>query len=134
MGYRHLSLREALASDRLEDFVRQAEARGVELTSGSDLERALALLITHQTLNHHALHFALVRRTLRREPFARTKPATLASARMPCGGCLRALSALGITSSTLYRHVHPLESAASRLISRDEARLRKCRSLSPMRL
>ena len=45
MGYRHVTLREALASDRLEDFVRQAEARGVELTSGSDLERALALLM-----------------------------------------------------------------------------------------
>jgi hypothetical protein len=39
-------LREALASDRLEDFVRQEEARGVELANGSDLERALALLIT----------------------------------------------------------------------------------------
>lgn len=48
MGYRHVTLREALASDRLEDFVRQAEARGVELTSGSDLERALALLITQR--------------------------------------------------------------------------------------
>lgn len=43
-----LTLHEALALDRLEDFVRQAEARGVELTSGSDLERALALLITRQ--------------------------------------------------------------------------------------
>jgi hypothetical protein len=48
MGHRHLTLREALASDRLEDFVRQAEARGVELASGSDLERALALLITQR--------------------------------------------------------------------------------------
>jgi hypothetical protein len=48
MGHRHVTLREALASDRLEDFVRQAEARGVELTSGSDLERALALLITQR--------------------------------------------------------------------------------------
>jgi hypothetical protein len=48
MGYRHLNLREALASDRLEDFVRQAQAHGVELTSGSDLERALALLITQR--------------------------------------------------------------------------------------
>ena len=46
MGYRRLTLREALASDRLEDFVRQEEARGVELANGSDLERALALLIT----------------------------------------------------------------------------------------
>jgi hypothetical protein len=48
MRHRHLTLREALASDRLEDFVRQAEARGVELVSGSDLERALALLITQR--------------------------------------------------------------------------------------
>ena len=50
MGHRHLTLREALASDQLEDFVRQAEARGVELASGSDLERALALLITQRRL------------------------------------------------------------------------------------
>ena len=48
MGHRHLTLREALASDLLEDFVRQAEARGVELASGSDFERALALLITQR--------------------------------------------------------------------------------------
>jgi hypothetical protein len=48
MGYRRLTLRESLASDRLEDFVRQEEARGVELANGSDLERALALLITQR--------------------------------------------------------------------------------------
>jgi hypothetical protein len=42
---RHLTLREALASHRLLDFVRQAEARGYELVRGSDFERALALLI-----------------------------------------------------------------------------------------
>ena len=41
-----LTLREALAADRLDDFVRQEEARGVELVKGSELERALALLIT----------------------------------------------------------------------------------------
>jgi hypothetical protein len=41
-----LTLREALASDRLEAFVRQEESSGVELVTGSDLERALALLIT----------------------------------------------------------------------------------------
>ena len=46
MKHKQLSLQEALASDRLEDFVRQAEACGVELVSGSELERALALLIT----------------------------------------------------------------------------------------
>ena len=39
---RQLTLREALASGRLAEFVRQAEARGVELSPGSDLERALA--------------------------------------------------------------------------------------------
>src|SRR6266478_3893365 len=32
------ALREALALDLLQDFVQQEEARGVELTSGSDLE------------------------------------------------------------------------------------------------
>jgi hypothetical protein len=41
-----LTLREALASDRLEAFVRQEETHGVELVVGSDLERALALLVT----------------------------------------------------------------------------------------
>jgi hypothetical protein len=45
---RPLTLREALASDRLAEFVRQAEARGIELASGSELERALALLITQR--------------------------------------------------------------------------------------
>jgi hypothetical protein len=45
---RHLTLREALASDRLADFVRQAEAGGVELARGSDFERALALLIAQR--------------------------------------------------------------------------------------
>jgi hypothetical protein len=37
-----LTLRDALAEDRLDDFVRQEEDRGVELANGSDLERALA--------------------------------------------------------------------------------------------
>jgi hypothetical protein len=41
-----LTLREALAEDRLDDFVRQEEGRGAELVNGSELERALALLIT----------------------------------------------------------------------------------------
>jgi len=45
-----LTLREALASQRLNAFVRQEEARGVELARGSDLERALALLVTMQRL------------------------------------------------------------------------------------
>lgn len=43
-----LTLREALASNRLEAFVRQEEARGVEFAKGSELERALALLITQR--------------------------------------------------------------------------------------
>ena len=43
-----LTLREALASDQLEAFVRQEEARGVEFAKGSELERALALLITQR--------------------------------------------------------------------------------------
>ena len=38
-----LTLRAALAANRLEDFVRQEQAPGVELDSGSDFERALAL-------------------------------------------------------------------------------------------
>ncbi len=42
----NLTLRAALAADRLDDFVRQEEAMGVELVNGSELERALALLIT----------------------------------------------------------------------------------------
>ena len=41
-----LTLREALAEDRLDDFVRQEEARGIELANGSEFERALALLVT----------------------------------------------------------------------------------------
>jgi hypothetical protein len=43
-----ITLREALVSDRLETFVRQEEDSGVELASGSDLERALALLVTQR--------------------------------------------------------------------------------------
>ena len=50
-----LTLRDALASDRLEDFVRQEEASGVELANGSDLERALALLVTIRWSQNHRL-------------------------------------------------------------------------------
>ncbi len=39
-----LSLRAALVENRLEDFVHQAEANGVELRKGSEFERGLALL------------------------------------------------------------------------------------------
>ena len=43
-----LSLRAALAQDRLEEFVRQAQALGVTLDTGSDFERGLALLMVRQ--------------------------------------------------------------------------------------
>ena len=59
MGYKRLTLREALASDQLEDFVRQEEARGVELANGSDRERALALLITQRRSEDRSLTVAL---------------------------------------------------------------------------
>ena len=42
---------EPLAEDRLDDFVRQEEDRGVELANGSELERALALLITKRRVH-----------------------------------------------------------------------------------
>jgi len=45
-----LTLREALAVGLLEPFVRQEERRGSELNHGSELERALALLITQRRL------------------------------------------------------------------------------------
>jgi hypothetical protein len=48
MRSRPLNLEQALASDKLEEFVRQEEARGAELTKGSDYERALALLATQR--------------------------------------------------------------------------------------
>jgi hypothetical protein len=43
-----LSLREALASDRLDAFVREQQNGGAELVTGSELERGLALLITQR--------------------------------------------------------------------------------------
>ena len=42
----HLTLREALASDRLDAWVREQQDDGAELATGSELERGLALLIT----------------------------------------------------------------------------------------
>jgi hypothetical protein len=53
-----LTLREALASDQLEAFVRQEQARGVELAKGSELERALALLITQTQRRTECRRFA----------------------------------------------------------------------------
>lgn len=52
----HLTLRAALAADRLEDFVRQEEARGIELGSGSDFERALALFLVQRGLRQDRHH------------------------------------------------------------------------------
>jgi hypothetical protein len=39
-----LTIKEAVTFDRLEEFILQEQARGIELTSGSDFERALALM------------------------------------------------------------------------------------------
>jgi hypothetical protein len=54
-----LTLREALAEDRLDDFVRQEEDRGVELANGSDLERALALLTIQRRTEDRSFTAAL---------------------------------------------------------------------------
>ena len=60
-----LTLSEAVAADRLDDFVRQEVAMGAELVSGSKLERALALLITrhrraaYRHSNHRAASLQL---------------------------------------------------------------------------
>ena len=43
-----LTLRDALASDRLDAFVREQQDDGAELVTGSELERGLALLITQR--------------------------------------------------------------------------------------
>ena len=48
MGRKQLTLREALASDRLDAFVREQQDDGAELATGSELERGLALLITQR--------------------------------------------------------------------------------------
>ena len=53
MNENKLTLREALASDRLEDFVGQEVTQGAELLKGSELERALALLVTRRRLPEH---------------------------------------------------------------------------------
>jgi len=49
----NLTLREALASDRLDAFVEEQQEKGAELATGSELERGLALLIT-QRRSHSA--------------------------------------------------------------------------------
>jgi hypothetical protein len=60
-----LTLRKALAADRLDDFVRQEVARGVELVNGSEFERALALLITqHRRVGHRRSNTRVARMPL----------------------------------------------------------------------
>src|SRR6188472_1699972 len=54
----YLTLRAALAANRLDDFVRQEEARGVELCSGSDFERALALFLVQRGLRRADLRLS----------------------------------------------------------------------------
>jgi hypothetical protein len=54
MKEQRLSLRAALAQDRLEEFVRQAEARGLTLDKGSDFERGLALLLVQRQRKQEA--------------------------------------------------------------------------------
>jgi hypothetical protein len=50
-----LTLRAALAANRLEDFITQEQARGVELCRGSDFERALALFLVQLGLRDGSL-------------------------------------------------------------------------------
>jgi hypothetical protein len=65
---RDLTLREALAADCLDDFVRQEVAMGAELVNGSELERALALLITqHRRVPSGSAHAA--RQSCPKHPF-----------------------------------------------------------------
>ena len=50
MRPRSPSSKSGIGFDKLEEFVRQEEARGAELVQGSVFERALALLITQREL------------------------------------------------------------------------------------
>lgn len=58
MNEKQLTLRAALAQDRLEEYVRQAEARGVALDKGSEYERGLALLMVKRERDRNAQHSA----------------------------------------------------------------------------
>ena len=51
----YLTLRAALAANRLEDFVRQEQVHGAELCRGSDFERALALFLVQLRLRDGSL-------------------------------------------------------------------------------
>ena len=76
MRSKNLELNQALAFDKLEEFVRQEEARGAELVRGSDFERALALLtVQRQTRSRiysrtPSLGLAPIRLTVRCRPLA----------------------------------------------------------------
>ena len=59
MDTTHLSLRAALAENRLEDFVRQAMTRGLEFTRGSEFERGLALLLVQRKQERERLDRAI---------------------------------------------------------------------------
>ena len=64
----NLRLSEALAADRLDDFVQQEVAMGAELVNGSELERALALLITrHRRVPSGSAH--ATRQSCPKHPF-----------------------------------------------------------------
>jgi hypothetical protein len=70
MNQNKLTLREALASDRLEDFVGQEVSQGSELAKGSELERALGLLVTRRRLLGRGLNPSDLRAYLTRQPAA----------------------------------------------------------------
>ena len=77
----HLTLRAALAADRLEDFVKQEEAHGVELEIGSDFERALGLLLVQRGLSQERHQGLRTQIGLQKE-----------KARLPCRASLNTLS------------------------------------------
>jgi hypothetical protein len=67
-----LTLREALASDRLDDFVGQEVIQGSELLRGSELERALALLVTQRRLLGRAFNTSALGASRALQPDATT--------------------------------------------------------------
>ena len=58
-----LTLRAALAADQLEEFVKQEESLGGELSRGSEFERALALFLVQRGLRQHLLQRSNIRMT-----------------------------------------------------------------------
>src|SRR6185369_3438951 len=80
MRSKNLELNQALAFDKLEEFVRQEEARGAELVRGSDFERALALLtVQRQTRSRIYSSRVVVRNTV--PAGSRSSPSSKASPR-----------------------------------------------------